>query len=197
MLIISKQTIKGNNMTEFLKSIDWLNILTIVASPIIAVWVGQRLQHQAKLREDNMQIFKALMTARIYGWTTESVHSLNIIDIVFADDKKVRDAWKNLYERYSSQNISDLDRDKTSKAEYKLIETIAISWGYKDKITWETIQTAYIPKGLINQITKNTQTQDEFSDAVTTMLSFMMQQQNTHIDPNLNVNKDSEENNNA
>ena len=43
------------------------------------------------------------MTSRIYGWTQESVHCLNIIDIVFADDKIVRDAWKDLYDKYCVQ----------------------------------------------------------------------------------------------
>ncbi len=47
-----------------------------------------------------MQLFKTLMTARIYGWTIESVHALNVIDIVFADDKKVRDAWVQLHNKY-------------------------------------------------------------------------------------------------
>ena len=37
-----------------------------------------------------MQIFKILMTSRIFGWTNESVQAMNLIDIVFADDKDVR-----------------------------------------------------------------------------------------------------------
>ena len=51
-----------------------------------------------------MQIFKTLMTSRIYGWTQESVHCLNIIDIAFSYDEKVRKAWKNLYDKYCVQN---------------------------------------------------------------------------------------------
>lgn len=49
-----------------------------------------------------MQIFKALMTSRIYGWTQESVHCLNM---------------------------------KIQNAQYKLLETISESLGYKDKVT--------------------------------------------------------------
>lgn len=156
---------------------DFINVVAIVATPIVAVLVGQKLQEKAKLREDKMQIFKALMTARVYGWTVESVHSLNVIDIVFADDKKVRAAWKELFNRYAIQNPTELDRDTTAKAEYKLIETIGISLGYKDKITWETIQSPYIPKGLINQMSKNNQTQDNFSEAIAMFLSMILQQQ--------------------
>lgn len=180
-------------MIKFLCNVDWINVLAIIASPIIAVWVGQKLQERAKLREDKMHIFKALMTARVYGWTIESVHSLNVIDIIFADDKSVRDAWKELFNRYSIQNPSDLDRDATAKSEYKLIETIAISLGYKDKITWETIQSPYIPKGLVNQMTKNSQTQDNFADAISMFLSMIMQQQTSVAEnpPTDNIKKEN------
>ena len=71
---------------------DILNLIAIVAIPIAAVLIGQYLQNRAEIRKDKMQIFKTLMTSRTYGWTQESVHCLNIIDIVFADDKTVRDA---------------------------------------------------------------------------------------------------------
>lgn len=40
-----------------------------------------------------MQIFRTLMTSRIYGWTVDSVHALNLIDVVFAKDTAVRGAW--------------------------------------------------------------------------------------------------------
>ena len=35
---------------------------------------------------------------------------------------------------------------------YKLIENIGISLGYKDKITWETIQKPYMPEGMKQQL---------------------------------------------
>ena len=52
-----------------------------------------------------MHIFKTLMTSRVYGWTQESVYCLNIIDIVFADDKKVRNAWKDLYDIHNETSF--------------------------------------------------------------------------------------------
>ena len=76
-----------------------------------------------------MQIFKTLMTARIYGWTVDSVHALNIIDIVFANDKKVRDAWKDLNDKYHVTNPNDAQLKKIEQAQYKLLEAIANSLG--------------------------------------------------------------------
>lgn len=104
---------------------DILNLIAIVVIPLVAVLIGQYLQNRAEIRKDKMHIFKVLMTSRIYGWTQESVHCLNIIDIVFADDKKVRDAWKDLYDKYCVENPDETQIKKIQNAQYKLLETMA------------------------------------------------------------------------
>lgn len=53
--------------------ISIVNLVAIIIIPIVAVVIGQYLQTKAKKREDKLQIFKLLMTTRIYGWTIESV----------------------------------------------------------------------------------------------------------------------------
>ena len=152
---------------------DWINIIAVLLSPIIAVWVGQKLQLKAKQRDDKMQIFKSLMTARIYGWTVESVHNLNIIDIVFSDDKNVRAAWKELFDKYANENPSDKKKKKIRVAREKLIEQMAISLGYKDEVTWDIIQNPYIPKGMAEQLNKNAHTNDNFATAMSEFLNML------------------------
>lgn len=126
-----------------------MNFFAILLSPLIAVWIGDCLQERSEKRRDKMQIFKVLMTSRVYGITYESINALNTIDIVFADDKKVRSAWKDLFEKYLVENPSDLQLESIKQARDRLIEAIAVTLGYKDIITWETIQSPYIPKGLV------------------------------------------------
>lgn len=126
-----------------------LNLIFIIISPILAVLIGQYLQNRLEKRRDKMQIFKILMTARIYGWTVDGVHALNIIDIIFVDDKEVRSAWSDLYEKYCIQNPNEVQSESIQKSYYKLLETMANSLGYKNKITWETIQTIYTPKVMV------------------------------------------------
>lgn len=158
---------------------DFINIVAIIVSPIIAVWVGQKLQIKARLREDKMQIFKSLMTARIYGWTTESVHNLNVIDLVFADDKLVRAAWKDLFDKYANENPTDTDLQKIRISRDKLIEQMAVSLGYKDKITWETIQNPYVPKGMMEQLNKNATANNDFLVALSMFLQIMQKTQSS------------------
>lgn len=64
-----------------------LNVIAIIIAPIVSVKIAQSLQDRAKKRQDKMEIFKTLMTSRIYGWTTQSVNALNSIDIIFSDDE--------------------------------------------------------------------------------------------------------------
>lgn len=150
-----------------------INVIAVIAAPIAAVMIAQKLQDRAETRKDKMAIFKTLMTARVYGWTVESVHALNVIDIVFAKDANVRAAWKDLYGKYCVDNPDDQQKKKIEQAQYKLLETIAESLGYKETITWETIQNPYIPKGMVDQITKQAQSQQLYMNLMTAMGSMV------------------------
>ena len=129
-------------MTLFEKVVAVVNIAALIIVPIAAVLIGQLIQDRSEKRKDKMEIFKILMMTR-YNWTAESVRALNIIDVVFAKDAKVRNAWKSCYDivclpSYSVQQLN--------LAQDKLLEAMATSLGYKSSITWETIQNPYYPK---------------------------------------------------
>lgn len=125
-----------------------LNIIALILVPICAVVIGQKLQERAQKRNDKMQIFKILMTSRIFGWTNESVQAMNLIDIVFADDKAVRKQWKVCFDKMCVENPTETELSKIKTEREKLLETMAKSLGYKNIITWESIQNPYIPKGM-------------------------------------------------
>ena len=151
------------NMTRFETIMAVLNLVAIVGIPILAVVIGQYLQNRAEKRKDKMQIFRTLMTSRIYGWTVDSVHALNLIDVVFVKDTAVRGAWKNLLDAYSSSEESELMKQKRQNLNYKLLEEMAKNLGYKDRITWETIQNPYVPKGMIDQWEAQARSQQAFA----------------------------------
>jgi len=156
---------------------DVLNLIAIIIIPIAAVLIAQWLQNRAEKRKDKMQIFKALMTSRIYGWTPESVNALNVIDIVFANDKSVRAAWKDLSDKYNVQDPDEQERKKIKHAEYKLLEAIANALGYKDKITWETIQNPYMPKGMADQIETQKRMQQTYQSVLDNVNNVVQRQE--------------------
>lgn len=139
---------------------DILNIIAIVLSPIIAVVVGQILQNNEKKRADKMEIFKTLMMNRGQGWSMATVRSLNVIEVVFSNNEKVLRQWKIYHDKLLVENPSDTELVKIKNEGDKLLEVMAASLGYKDTITWETIQQPYIPNGLIDMMSNQSQYMD-------------------------------------
>ena len=162
---------------------DYLTLAALIIIPIVAVVIAQWLQNRSEKRKDKMQIFKTLMTSRIYGWTPDSVNALNIIDIVFSDDEKVRAAWKDLNDKYRVTNLDQQHLKKIENAQYKLLEAMANSLGYKDKITWETIQNPYMPVGMAQQIEAQKNMQQAYYSAINGVNNFVQnQKQNPNTD---------------
>lgn len=126
-----------------------INILAVIISPIIAVLITKYLQNKENKRKDKIEIFKILMTGRIYGWDIASVHALNIIEIVFSEDKNVISQWKNYYNATCTDDYQNIKIQQT-----KLLEEIGKTLGYKDKISWESIEKPYIPKWLDERMRK-------------------------------------------
>lgn len=129
-----------------------IDIVALIAIPIVAVFVGQKLQDRSQKRKDKMVIFQCLMTHRATGWAhQDTVNALNTIDIVFADCESVRKQWAILLSKYRKE----ISSQEQYREQCKLLELMANHLGYKEKITWETIQNPYLPEGLIQRMEKN------------------------------------------
>lgn len=152
-----------------------VNLIAIIVIPILAVIIGQKLQEEAQKRNDKIKIFKTLMTSRIYGWTTDSVEALNLLEIVFADDKAVCEQWKVYYDKLCVENPNDTELSKIKKENDKLLEIMAKSLGYKN-ITLATIQNPYMPKGMTDLIAQRQKYQTDQSD----VMEFVKNMMNTN-----------------
>lgn len=126
-----------------------INIIAIILSPIIALFISHKVQINHEKRKEKIEILKILMARRIPSNSIEYVNALNIIDIIFVDSPKVKAAYKSLYEAYQQQNY---DVSKSQMMLTKLIEAIVADVGYKEKITWDAIQQPYYPVWLDNQL---------------------------------------------
>lgn len=133
-----------------------IGIANAFVAALLSVIIAHLLQNKAKKREDKMRILLDLMVSRIYGWTLQVVNSMNIIDVVFADSKAVKNAWHKFFDLCKIKDPSGEQCKDIEKARNKLIEEIGKNLGYKDKLTWDEIQSAYLPKGLAENL-KNQQ----------------------------------------
>lgn len=144
-----------------------INVVAIILIPIFSVYVGQKLQDRSQKRKDKMAIFQCLMTHRATGWAhQDTVNALNTIDIVFSDCESVRKQWAVLLSKYRKE----ISPQEQYREQCKLLELMANGLGYKDKITWETIQNPYLPEGLVQQMQKT----EKFEQGQLAMADFMM-----------------------
>ena len=155
-----------------------INIIALIVIPIFSVLLGQYLQRQAKKREDKLSIFKSLMTSRIYGWTVDSVHALNLIDVVFAKDKKVIAQWKIAQDKLFVENPTETELRKIKQEKDKLLKFMAESLGYK--IDLETFQNPYIPIGLTEVLNNQKTLQSTQFELMQKMNHLVSSSQNTN-----------------
>ena len=148
---------------------DIIDVVAIIVSPIVAVLIGQYLQNREKSRTDKKEILKALMVNRGLGWSIDSVKALNLIEIVFHDEDKVLSQWKKYYNKLCMENPAESELSDMKSEGDRLLKVMADSLGYKDKVTWDTIQKPYIPKGL----TDNMLQQQQFQDAQLNAMNYV------------------------
>jgi len=102
-------------------------------------------QIEEKLRLRRFVLF-TLMQERERMYTPSAVQAYNSIDIVFHDQKKVREAWADLYHALRG-GTPELQAEKNRV----LIREMAIVMGFEDDIGRDDLSRTYYPIALQNQ----------------------------------------------
>ncbi len=136
--------------TEILLTI--IGFINAIIAALLSVLIAHHLQKNERKKQDKMKILIDLMTSKIYGWTPQSINSMNVIDIIFSDSKNVKGAWHKFFDLCKINNPSEHQLKDIDASRCKLIEEIAVDLGYKGKLTWEEIQSFYLPQGMANYL---------------------------------------------
>jgi hypothetical protein len=127
-----------------------LSICQIVAVTIIpiVVWVGGAKFQDRKAKKDaKLRLFLTLMANRKTTFIQkEKVDALNLIDVVFQDDKRVRYAWKSYLD---SLNPNSPHFQNNNSYALDLLSEMAISLGY-NKLKQTEIDRFYEPQQFTN-----------------------------------------------
>ena len=98
-----------------------------------------------------MHVFATLMQERASIASKQSVQALNILDVVFADSPRVREAWAdlfNLFETAAGTGIHhQLQTDKLST----LLREMAADLGLSKKLAKPDFARTYFPDALAKQ----------------------------------------------
>jgi hypothetical protein len=84
----------------------FLTVAAILAAPIVALWIGLRLQKRSSRESAKLQLFSTLIATRHDALASDAIRSLNLIDLVFAHDLPVREAWSRYYAALMDQNLN-------------------------------------------------------------------------------------------
>lgn len=128
-----------------IKMNEWISILAVLTSPLIAVCVTIWVEKRGQKRKDKMDLFKVMMTQRGTTTTELWVNALNSMPIVFSEDKEVLSALNVFLDTTKVNKPEDMDIENYENKKIKLLEVMANSLGYSN-INWEQIKSPYIPR---------------------------------------------------
>lgn len=87
---------------------DWLTIFSTLLSPLIALQVSEWIARRRQTRDEQMRVFKILMSTRAANLDPRHVEALNMIDVVFSSTSRteieIRSRWKQYLDHLSDKN---------------------------------------------------------------------------------------------
>ena len=131
--------------TQILLSI--CQIVAVAAIPLIIWLVGNRQMRKKEKLDAKRELFFTLMKQRkTFYAMRERADALNLIDVVYQDDDRVREAWKNYL---SSLNPNSAEFQNNNSYLLDLLSEMAQSLGYK-KLKQTEIDRFYEPQAIID-----------------------------------------------
>jgi hypothetical protein len=128
---------------------ELINIVAILLSPIIAVLVTKYLQDRKAKKDYKLSIFSTLMATRQAPINDETVRALNMIDVAFCKEEKVRNLWHEYYEMLHNEGLNNPVGYKTRQQKnLGLITEMAKVVGYGEEISSLDVDRVYYPRGL-------------------------------------------------
>jgi hypothetical protein len=128
---------------------DWiltLNALAILLAPVVALWIAGTLQRRSDSQKAKLDIFATLIGLRHDPQSVESVRALNMIDVVFANDPTVREAWTRyiatLNDLSLNEGVGFAIRDEKRR---ELLLEIVKALGLQRKVSSADLLRAYMP----------------------------------------------------
>jgi hypothetical protein len=72
-------------------------VLAVLTAPVIALWIGSKLQSRSDTQKSKLALLGTLMATRHDSLSSDAIKALNLIDVVFVDDTAVKEAWSKYY----------------------------------------------------------------------------------------------------
>lgn len=127
---------------------QWLNLLAILLSPLMAVLVSMWVQDRKEKRGQKLLIFQTLVGTRHEPLSSDHVRALNVIDVVFHDTTKVRQLWHEYFDMLSNEGLNNpVGWEQRHTKLVEMITAMADSLAYRTEITHLDTARIYSPVG--------------------------------------------------
>lgn len=97
---------KNVDATQLAAAATLLGAVGTFLSPLIALRVSRYLDEVRERDRRRLELFQILMQWRAALFAEQPVRALNLIDILFYNDKAVRDAWADCFSSFQDQRLS-------------------------------------------------------------------------------------------
>jgi len=81
-----------------------ISAVAILAAPLVALWVQRKSEKERASEERRQAIFRTLWINRRRHFWVARIDALNMIDVEFHGERKVRDAWQDLFAHYRDEH---------------------------------------------------------------------------------------------
>jgi len=131
---------------------DIISIIAILLSPAIAVGVSMWIQTRREKLQHKRFIFTKLMETRHEIYSQEIVRALNMIDVAFYDNSRVRELWKEYLEMLNNKGLDNPQGwEQRKKKRLELVQGMAKAVGYGKGISHLDVDRFYLPVGLVEE----------------------------------------------
>jgi hypothetical protein len=125
-------------------------VLAVIAAPVIALWIGGKLQARENVRQEQLKLLGVLLSLRHQPLSPEIFRALNLIDAVFADATDVREMWSKYYSALSDPNLQNQPGYAVREEKRRdLMIAIVKRLGLQKKISTSDLLRTYIPAAVI------------------------------------------------
>jgi len=135
---------------------EWIsvasNVVAILAAPVVALWIGGKLQRRGEARNAKLQLFGTLISLRHHSLSADSVRALNLIDAVFADDPDVREAWTRFLATLTDPSMNEgAGSGIREERKRDLLLAMVKALGLQGKISSADLLRTYLPTFVAEQ----------------------------------------------
>ena len=136
--------------------IEIINVIAILASPVIALLITVFLQDRKDKRQARMYVFTTLMENRHLTVTDATIKCLNMIDLYFYNDIQVRRLWKEYFGMLNNAGLNnEVGHVQWQAKKLELITEMAKVLSYGKDISSIDVSRVYYPTGLDKSLIRN------------------------------------------